>query len=301
MTIETVETARANVSAILAMVASQAVLTVNDALMKLAVAEVPGGEAIFIRGLATVALAGLLAAATGAFRGFACLGRQWRLVALRNVGEVGATMLYLTALFHMPIAEATAILQVLPLATVAGAAVFLGEPVGWRRWSATVAGFIGVLIIIRPGTAAFNPWSVVALASIAAITTRDLATRRIGRGVPTMLLTVLSGIALTVASATTSLFETWHAPSPKAIALAGGAALFVTSGYALIIQAMRLGEVAAVAPFRYSVIVWAVLAGVLVFGELPDPLALLGTAIVMAAGLYTVFRERQLAHQRGNR
>ena len=294
MTAIAADVATSNARAMAAMVGSQAVLTVNDALMKLAAQEVPGGEAIFIRGLVTTALAAGLALALGSFRGWPSLARQWHLVAMRNAGEVGATLLYLTALFHMPIADATAILQVVPLATVAGAALFLGEPVGWRRWLATAVGFAGVLLIIRPGTSAFNAWSLVALSAIAAITLRDLATRRIDRGVPTVLLTVLSGIAVSLMAASLSFVEVWRPPGPKAIALAGGAAVFVLAGYMLIIHAMRHGEVAVVAPFRYSVIVWAVLAGIFVFGETVDPVALLGTSIVMAAGLYTFFRERQI-------
>ena len=141
-----------NVVAIAAMIASQAIFTVNDALMKLAAREVPGGEAIFIRGVASIVLAGALAWWLGDFRKVPALLRQWRLIALRNVGEVLATLFYLTALFHMPIADATAILQVVPLAITAGAALVLGERVGWRRWLATAFGFVGVLIVIRPGT-----------------------------------------------------------------------------------------------------------------------------------------------------
>jgi drug/metabolite transporter (DMT)-like permease len=221
--------------------------------------------------------------------------RHWPLLGLRSIGDVGATLLYLTALFNMPIADATAILQFLPLAITAAAALFLGEPVGWRRWLAAAVGFVGVLIIIRPGTSAFNVWSVVALAAVAAIVLRDLSTRRIDAGIPTILLTVMSGASLMLASSTFALTETWFLPSVAALSMIAGAALFILAGYYLIIEAMRRGEVAVVSPFRYSVILWAIVSGLAVFGERPDPLALLGTAVVMAAGLYTFFRERQLA------
>jgi drug/metabolite transporter (DMT)-like permease len=223
---------------------------------------------------------------------------EWPRIGLRNVGEVGSTLLYLTALFHMPIADTTAILQFVPLAITAGAALFLGEPVGWRRWLATGVGFVGVLIIIRPGTAAFNGWSLIALASVAAIVLRDLSTRRIGRGVPTVFLTFLSSLSVTVVASGFALTETWVWPTSKVLAMIAGAALFLLAGYYSIIEAMRRGEVAVVAPFRYSVIIWAIIAGYLLFGEQPDPMALAGTGLVMAAGLYTFFRERQLARQR---
>ncbi|MFV0296360.1 MAG: DMT family transporter [Hyphomicrobiaceae bacterium] len=296
---DTGATARENVVAIIAMVASQAVFTVNDALMKLAAREVPGGEAIFIRGITSIILSGALAAHLGAFRNFGELIRQWRLVTIRNLGEVGATLLYLTALFHMPIADATAILQALPLAITAAAALVFGEPVGWRRWLATAVGLAGVLVVIRPGTSAVNPWSLVALAAVAAVVTRDLSTRRIHRGVPTILLTFISSIAVALMALAQSLFETWHMPNGRALTLGTSAAVFVIAGYFLVIEAMRRGEVAVVAPFRYSGIIWAIIAGIIIFGEWPDRLALLGTAVIISAGLYTFFRERKLNIQRG--
>jgi len=287
-----------NIVAIAAMIGSQAVLTVNDALMKLAAREVPGGEAIFIRSLLLFLLATAIAVAIGGFQRLP-ERRHRRLLGWRTIGDVASTLLYLTALFNMPIAAATAILQFLPLAITAAAALFLGEPVGWRRWLAAAVGFAGVLIIIRPGTSAFSVWSLVALAAVAAIVLRDLSTRRIDRGISTILLTVISGASIAVVSTGFALTETWRLPSPKALAMIAGAALFLLAGYYLIIEAMRRGEVAVVSPFRYSVIIWAVVAGLTVFGERPDPFALLGTAVVMAAGLYTFFRERQLARQRG--
>lgn len=287
-----------NLLAISAMVGSQAVFTVNDALMKLAARELPGGQAIFIRGLLAIVLALALAVAMGGLRSWPSR-RDWPLIGFRNIGEVGATLLYLTALFNMPIADATAILQFLPLAITAGAALFLREHVGWRRWLATLVGFIGVLLIIRPGTPAFNGWSLVALAAVAAIVLRDLTTRRIDRQVPTVLLTLISSLSVTTAAGCLAFVEPWHMPTAKGLAMAGSAAFFVLAGYYLIIEAMRRGDVAVVSPFRYSVILWAILAGVLIFGEAPDPLALAGTAVVIVAGLYTLFRERQLARQKG--
>jgi drug/metabolite transporter (DMT)-like permease len=284
--------------AIAAMVGSQAVFTVNDTLMKLAAREFPGGEAIFLRSLMLFVLATACALAMGAFRSLP-RKRHWPMLAMRTVGDIGSTLLYLTALFNMPIADATAILQFLPLAITAAAALFLGEPVGWRRWLAAAVGLAGVLIIIRPGTSAFNVWSLVALAAVAAIVLRDLSTRRIDRGIPTILLTAMSGASIAVASTGFALTESWRLPSGSTVFMIGCAAVFILAGYYLIIEAMRRGEVAVVSPFRYSVIVWAIVAGIMVFGERPDPMALLGTVVVIVAGLYTVFRERQLALRRG--
>lgn len=295
--LSTADHGRSNLIAIVAMVASQAVFTVNDALMKLAARELPGGQTIFIRGLFTIVIASVLVVALGGLRTWPARA-DWPLLGLRNIGEIGATLLYLTALFHMPIAEATAILQFLPLAITAGAALFLGEPVGWRRWLATAVGLVGVLIIIRPGTASFNGWSLVALAAVASIVLRDLVTRRIDARIPTVLLTFLSSLTVTAAASTFALTETWRVPSARTLLMVATAAIFVIAGYYTIIVAMRRGEVAVVSPFRYSVIIWAIIAGIILFGERPDPAALIGTGIVMAAGLYTFFRERQLARLR---
>ncbi len=285
--------ATSNTRAIAAMLSGQATFTINDALIKLAAEGMPGGQAIFIRGLMACAVAFTLCVATGAFKP-ATLRGQGRILTLRNIGEIGSTFFYLTALFHMPIATTTAILQFIPLAITAGAAIFLAEPVGWRRWLATAVGFVGVLIIIRPGTEGFSIYSILALLGVASSVLRDLSTRRISRQVPAILLMAISAAVVTTAATGFALFETWIVPSPKSLALLAGAALFLLCGYYFMVDAMRYGEVAVVSPFRYSVILWAILVGILIWGEWPDAQALVGTGIVVAAGLYTFMRERKL-------
>lgn len=286
-----------NLRAIAAMIASQASFIVNDTLIKLATRELPGGEAIFIRGLMALLMALAIAAAFGLIGPWPSRSEAPRIV-LRNIGEIGSTFFYLFALFNMPMADATAILQFLPLAITAGAALFLGEPVGWRRWTATAVGLFGVLVIIRPGTSAFTVWSLVALAGVAFSMLRDLSTRGISPRFPTIFLVVLSAATVTVFASSFALVETWVIPTPKALMLLAGAAIFLIGGYYFIVDAMRHGEVAVVAPFRYSVILWAIVSGLIIFGEKPDVMALVGTAIVTAAGLYTFLRERKLQRQR---
>lgn len=286
-----------NLRAIAAMIASQASFIVNDTLIKLATRELPGGEAIFIRGVMAFAMALAMATAFGLLGPWPNRSEAPRIV-MRNIGEIGSTFFYLFALFNMPMADATAILQFLPLAITAGAALFLGEPVGWRRWSATAVGLVGVLIIIRPGTSAFTVWSLVALLGVAFSMLRDLSTRGISGRFPTIFLVVLSAGTVTLSAAGFALVETWVMPSARVLLLLACAALFLIGGYYFIVDAMRHGEVAVVAPFRYSVILWAIISGLAVFGEAPDTLALVGTAIVTAAGLYTFLRERKLQQQR---
>jgi S-adenosylmethionine uptake transporter len=290
--------AHGNLRGIVAMVASQASFIVNDALIKLATRDLPGGQAIFIRGVMAFLMTLVTAAALGLLGPWPAR-QDWPRIASRNIGEIGSTFFYLFALFNMPMADATAILQFLPLAIMGGAALFLGEPVGWRRWTAALVGFAGVLIVIRPGTAGFTAWSLLALAGMLFSTLRDLSTRSIPGRYPTLLLVVLSAATVTIAAASFSLIEDWGRPSPKAMLLLAGAAVFLIGGYYFIVDAMRHGEVAVVAPFRYSVIVFAIVAGIVLFGEWPDATALAGSIIVCGAGLYTYLREQALRRMKG--
>src|SRR5690606_36042666 len=144
---------------------------------------------------------------------------QVRILTLRNIGEIGSTFFYLFALFHMPIATSTAILPLIPLPITAGAALFFGEPIGWRRWLAALVGFIGVMIVIRPASDAFNAFSLLALTSVAFSVLRDLSTRRIGLHVPAILLVTISAFSVTMAAAGFVFVETWVMPEPKSLLL----------------------------------------------------------------------------------
>ena len=289
----TVDHSKSNLRAIAAMLAGQASFTFNDALIKLAAEGLPGGQAIFLRGVMAILVSLSICIALGAFRLAPLRGRA-RILTLRNIGEIGSTFFFLFALFHMPIATATAILQLMPLAITAAAAVFLAEPVGWRRWLAALIGFAGVMIVIRPGSDAFNAFSLLALAGVAFSVLRDLSTRRISTEVPAILLVTISACTVTTAAAGFALVETWVMPTTKGLLLLLCSAVFLLGGYHFMVHAMRNGEVAVVAPFRYSVIIWAVLAGIVLWGEWPDAYTLIGTAVVVAAGLYTFMRERKV-------
>lgn len=293
MASSTAEAASSNARPILFVMAAQASFTGNDVLLKLATAELPGGQAIFLRGIMAFLVAVSACSALGALR-FETLRGHGRLLVQRNIGEIGATFCFMFALFNMPIGPATAILQSIPLAITAGAALFLGEHVGWRRWLATAIGFLGVLIIIRPGGEAFNAWSLLALLSVAFTVVRDFATRRISRQVPAMLLVMISAVTVMLAASAYALVETWVVPSTRSLQLVFLSGCFLVGGYFLMVDAMRYGEVSVVAPFRYAAIPCAVVAGLVVWGEWPDAMALFGIGLIVAAGLYTFMRERKL-------
>jgi len=219
-------------------------------------------------------------------------------VGWRTLGEILATAMYLTALFNMPIANATAILQTVPLATTAAAALILRENVGIRRWAAIVIGFAGVLLIVRPGSDGFTVWSLFALGAVGAILLRDLTSRILPPEIPALGITALSAVAVTVLGAVMSQFDEWKPVSPQAYLYLSGSAIFLLGGYYFILQAMRSGEISAIAPFRYTILLWAILIQIAVFGIWPDLPTLAGSAILVATGLYTLYRERLVGQER---
>lgn len=284
------------------MLVSMAAFTANDVCVKLASETLPLGEIIVLRGsFATVFIMVGLAVAAG---GVAAAGRALGLAALwagphrhmlgwRMAGEVLATLFFLAALIRMRIADVTGIMQFTPLAVTAGAALVLGEAVGWRRWLAATVGLGGVLLIVRPDSTAFAPAALLALAAIGFVVARDLATRQIPvTAVPTTTLTLMSAVSVMASGFLLLPFETWLWPSADDGLRLMAAGLALVAAYAFIVIGMRAGEVAVVGPFRYSVILWALVAGILVWDEWPDELALAGIAIVTAAGVYTFHRER---------
>lgn len=275
------------------MMGAMAAFTFNDTFMKALSDEIPLFQAIFLRGIATTIL--LLGLALW-FRGFSLRlsRRDWWLILLRSTTEIAAAYFFITALFNMPIANVTAILQALPLSVAMAGALFLGETIGWRRIAAIAIGFVGVLFIVKPGAADFNIYSVYALATVAVVTVRDLAARRLSADVPSLTVAWIGAVGVTVAAGLASLTEEWAAPSSLAWAQLGGAVVFIIIAYICSVMTMRVGEIGAVAPFRYTGLLWAILLGFFVFGEWPDNWTLFGSAIVVATGVFMLLRERAL-------
>ncbi len=268
-----------------------AVFTVVDTITKAVSSEMNIGQVMLVRGLFAVLLVAAFAYQQGALRPLHTL--MLRPVALRVLGEIGGTISFMTALVHLPLANTSAILQALPLAITLGAAVIFREPVGWRRWSAIAAGFIGVLIIVRPGLAGFSQYSLFALVSVAFCALRDLATRKIPAKIPSLFITLLTAVTVTTAGGVILVpLGGWTPPSTGALGLMALAAVLLLIGYQCIISALRTGDISAVAPFRYSALLWAMLLGYIVFGDVPDAMMVTGAAIIVASGLYAFYRER---------
>jgi drug/metabolite transporter (DMT)-like permease len=280
-----------NLKGILAMLASAAGFVGNDAIVKMVTEELPNGQIIFLRGLVATALMGLVTSIVGGWRSPAALLRPAML--LRLGAATVATLFVVASLRHLPLSTTNAILQVSPLLVTAGAALLLGAHVGWRRWSASIAGLLGVLLIIKPGTGGFVPAAWLALACLAAAATRDLTTRFIDHSVPSIFVTFATSAVIMLAGLGLMPFETWIVPSPRALALLMGASSCLFVAYHFGIVAMRTGEIPLVAPFRYASIVLALLLGYGIWGHVPDALSLAGMGIVVLAGLYLLYSERR--------
>lgn len=289
-----------NLRGALYMTIAMAAFTINDGMMKAATStlHLPLWQAIATRGLLTLGPLILIGYLTGGIR-LRMPRRDAVAVGLRSVGEVASTLTFLAALVHMPLANLSAIMQSLPLAVTLAAWVFLKEPVGWRRLLAICVGFGGVMLIVRPGPAGFDHWSLVALVSVAFVVLRDLSTRQLTKAVPSSTVAIAASASVTATALVLSLIEGWVMPSMGQMALLAGAAASLVVGYNYVVMVMRVGDLGFVAPFRYSSLVVALILGWLVFGTFPDALTLAGAALVVGSGIFTLWRERRVRQAQG--
>jgi drug/metabolite transporter (DMT)-like permease len=209
----------------------------------------------------------------------------------------------------MELANLSAILQALPLAVTLAAALVFGDRIGWRRMTAILVGFAGVMIIIRPGTDAFDIWSLLGVASVLCVVVRDLAVRRLGPHVPSVIVAMGAAVMVTAMGLGLSFLPGermgpdfagltgWVALTAGQAAKVAGAGTFLIAGYICAVTAMRSGDVGVVAPFRYTSLLWAIVLGFFVFGDWPDFWTLIGATIVVGAGVFTLLRERALARE----
>lgn len=283
-----------NTRASLLMLGSMAAFAFEDVFLKRAATALHPGQVI-----AMVGFAGALCFwAVAAAKGQPILSRRALTGAalIRSLSEAGASMLYITALALIPLSVNAALLQASPLVVTMGAALVLREPVGWRRWSAIVVGFIGVLIILRPGTDAFQWAGLLTVACVVILAARDLSTRIMPADIGTFQLTTWAYLALVPAGLALMVIDQ---TAPIAIDPANWLDLFIALvtglvGYWAVTAAMRIGEVSFVAPFRYSRLVFAIILAAFFFDERPDALMLTGAALIIGSGLYTFARERRL-------
>jgi drug/metabolite transporter (DMT)-like permease len=281
-----------NLSGIAAMLAGTASFVVGDSFMKLVTSDLPPFEVLFLRGVAATLACGLLLVALG----------DWRFVSsalhpralLRGAGETLSVLCYIVALARLPIADAIAILQTAPLIVILAVAFLLRERVGAARVALALVGFAGAVLVAQPGSAGISPAALFAFASALLIAARDLVGRGVPARIPVMVVTFATNTMVMVVSGLMSLgFESWRPPAGWHLAFLGFAGLFVTLGHVGLLLAYRLGRIAAVAPFFYSFALWAVVAGVAVFGALPNALALAGIALIVGSGVAIVLLDQR--------
>jgi drug/metabolite transporter (DMT)-like permease len=280
-----------NKRGILAMLAAMALFVVNDVFVRLASVVYPTGQIMALRGIFSSLI--MVGVAIYIFRRGELIGAMRHpSLALRAGLEAISALTFITSLALLSLPIVTAITQASPLMLTAISVMLGMERVGWRRWIATLIGFIGVLIVLRPGADGLQPAAMLALVCALAIALRDLVTRRMPASIPSLAIAVSTTVTVMIAGFALALVETWQPLQLRETLYLLGAGLFVASGNFAIVLAFRDVDMSVVGPFRYSILAWAMIAGFMVWDDWPDRLALLGMGLIVASGLYIVHRER---------
>ena len=273
---------------ILCLITAGAILAFTDGLSKFLTDGYPPGQILFFRSVFVFIPIAIMVWCKGGFRTVLIVDRRGQL--MRGLFAVITSFLFMIAIKHMPLADITAIMFATPIIMTALAPYFLGEEVGWRRWTAVIIGFSGILLMIRPsGEALFWP-ALLALAATFFNSFRDLATRHLSRTedangimICTTACVMLGGFG--------SLFFAWRAPDLEGLALFALTGVLQGIGQYFLVVAFLFGEAVVVAPFRYFALIWATLYGYLMFGDIPGLDTLSGAAIVVGSGLFIFYRE----------
>jgi len=288
-------TALHNRRGVIAMSAGMVCFVLNDTLVKFVSDDLPASQLIFLRGVLAVLGLLLLVYATDR-RQFSRAGLlhmvdKW--VVLRSMLDGVASLVYLSALFHMPLGNATAINMSTPLLIALLSGLLMGVHVSARNWLIIGLGFVGVLMVVQPQADGFNAWAWVALAGTVLHALRDLSMRFIAPEVPSTVITVGTALAATVLSGVWSIFTPWQAVSATHWGMMATAAVFLSCGYFFLIKATRMADMSVVAPFRYIGLLTAVLAGYVIWDDMPNPLAWCGMLLLVGAGILMLRLHRQ--------
>jgi drug/metabolite transporter (DMT)-like permease len=269
---------------------AMALFIANDALVKQVSATLPGPQLIFIRGLMATSLVLIMAQAMGHLK-------NWRLMLnaklwLRGVVDAAASLTYLTAVFHLPLGNATAINLASPLFITVFAIFFFKERVTVVRGALILLGFTGVLMVVQPSSEGFNVYAWIAVLATLLHATRDTLTRGIGLHVPALLISLCTAVSVALGAGGITLTQTWVPVDNTSLALLFCASVFLSVAYYFLIVAMRSGEMSLVAPFRYSGLLFALLIGYVVWDEVPNLLAWAGIALLVFSGLLILQSKR---------
>lgn len=263
----------------------------GDALGKFIVATYSVGQLLLLRAVASlVLLSPAIWRHRAAFRNIQRPGLQVVRVALSTV-EVAA---FFAASVYLPLADVITYYLAAPIFVTAASAIFLGEKVGWRRWSAIVVGFIGVMIALRPSTQAFSWPATIALAGSASFAALMIITRSL-RGTPDIVLTAAQFSGTLLFGLIVAPFG-WITPSLPDFGLFAVAGCISIAAALAVNRSLKLAPASVVVPYQYTMIIWAVIFGYVVFGDIPSVAMLVGAAVIIVAGLYIFLRERDLVH-----
>lgn len=279
-----------NPKSIILMIASMGCLTITDLLVKIASKTLPIGEVMIFYGVGALAVFWVLLRIKGEPVQLSAL--TYPAVALRNVGDLIALNSMFLALVYVPLSTIGALIQTVPIMVTAAAALFLGEQVGIRRISAIVVGFLGTLLIIQPGASTFEENALIALIAALGMALRDIATKLVRENVSTLLLQfyscflfIFSGVFFIIIEGEVTAFDLENIGVIAAMVAAGSA------GFFLMTEAIRLGDVSVVSPFRYTRLLFSMIAGILILGEQVSAIMLAGSALTILSGLYIWRRE----------
>ena len=263
----------------------------NDAAMKALAADLGFYQILMARGLALLPVIILILLWRDEL--FIRLGkRDKNILTLRVFCEIGLSYFMLKALGSLPLAYVAIIIQAVPLGLTLAAALFYKEAVGWRRWLAIIAGFVGVLLIVKPGTDGFMPEMLFAVMGVILFVVRDMITRKLSAKVPAFYTAFQQVLWVTIVNGGLCYFDEWVPLETYHYGLLFIAGLFFLGMTVTAILMMRYGDISFVAQFRYAGIVWAIIIGAVLFQEVPDISAIIGASIIVAAGLYALHRER---------
>lgn len=276
------------------MVCSMFLYTFNDACLKAVGETLPIFQSIFLRSILVAIIFSCLFFFTKSYTVKLNLN-DFKLLSLRAIAEVTSTFFFISALFKMPIANVVSIVQILPLTVSLAAVIFLQERIGWRRILAIFIGFIGVLLIVKPGANDFNYYSTYALLAVIFVTMREIVTRRLSKEVPSFFVASTTAVTVFIFSGLGSLTVNWVQVSISDCLSLMAASTFLAGGYLFSVLAIRKGELTFVAPFRYTSLLVALLLGFFVFGEWPDKMTFIGAIIIFSAGMFSFYREKKIA------
>lgn len=271
------------------MVITTACFVAGDTCIKLIGTTLPLGQVIGLIGVVSSVFLLMVCGQQGILKNVPLIFT--RTVLLRSLFDTMASFMFVSALMHMPLANLSSVMQSVPLVVVAVGVMFLGEKAGLSRIAAVIAGFLGVLLIVKPMPQTITIYEFLALGAVIVVAFRDLVTKRIPGHVPLLVIALANAIFISVSGFGVGLAQGFKTVAAWQWALLLGAGLFVTISYYFIVATVRLGDLSATAPFRYTEVVFAIIAGMLVFGEYPDAISYVGMALVIAAGLFAAHRE----------